>query len=174
MGWEVWLEDLLPTKWSGRLAWATVVVASSAYSLPSFLPDSFLPQSPEQIFLLRLVLLLLSTTIGALSVLVTVVKAYNALKASNVSVSKLKPRAPEIQRLEGPLEQMLMLVSNFPDKSHREYGKALGLPRDQALHYLETLEGLSLVGIAYYTGGEDWHVTPTGRAYLAKFKLFGK
>lgn len=68
-----WLEGVLPTKWSALLAKATVVLSASAAGLPSLLPISYLPESPEQIFLLRLLLLLLSALVGSLAVLILVV-----------------------------------------------------------------------------------------------------
>ena len=89
MALETWLDDLLPTKWSRRLALATIGASGVAYSLPSFLPASFLPQSQEQIFLLRIVLLLLLALIGSLFTLVLVVRAYN---------TQTKQHALEIQK----------------------------------------------------------------------------
>jgi hypothetical protein len=175
MSWEVWLEDLLPTKWSGRLAWATIVVAGSAFGLPSILPDSFLPKSPEQIFLLRLVLLLLSTTIGTIAILIVVVKEYNRLKAQPSPKQQIAPqqkeRDKEIKRLDDPFEELLELVARFPDKHHNEFAKALKIHPQLALHYLETLQSSNLVSADYALGGPDWHVTAKGRAYLAKFGL---
>ena len=82
MSLENWLEDLLPTKWSRRVAFATVVASGGAYYIPSLLPSSFLPVSQEQEFLIRLLLLLLVASIGSLVVLLLVVRAYHAQAAA--------------------------------------------------------------------------------------------
>jgi len=177
MAWESWLEDLLPTKWSQRLVVVTIAAAGGAYSLPGILPESFLPKSPEQMFLLRLVLLLLSTTIGTILILIAVVKAHNKLKAlpaprQEISAPKEIPKK-EIQRLEDILENILELVGRFPNKRHDEYGSALDIHPQLALHHLETLQSSGLVDIHIVPGGPDWHTTPRGRAYLAKFGRLG-
>jgi hypothetical protein len=172
--WEDWLTDLLPTKWSQRLAVVTIAVAGSAYSLPSILPDSYLPESPEQKFLLRLVLLLLATTIGTISILITVVRAHNKLKALPVPKqipARQKEAEKQIKRLDEPLEELLELVARFPNQRHSEFAGALKVHPQIALHYLETLQSFGLVDVHYVPGGPDWYVTPKGRVYLAKFGL---
>ena len=78
MSLENWLEDLLPTKWSRRVAFAAVAASGFAYYLPSLLPGSFLPASQEQVFLIRLLLLLFVAFVGSLIVLFLVVRAYRA------------------------------------------------------------------------------------------------
>ncbi|HUX29244.1 MAG TPA: hypothetical protein VMV78_01310 [Thiobacillus sp.] len=93
MFFENWLEDLLPTKWSRRLAMATVFLAGSAFAAPSILPASFLPALPEQVFLIRLVLLLLTTTVGSIAVSISVVRAYHAQAAAHQLAIQAMERA---------------------------------------------------------------------------------
>ncbi|WP_077730036.1 hypothetical protein [Methylocaldum sp. 14B] len=97
MALETWLDDLLPTKWSRRLALATIAASGAAYSLPSFLPASYLPQSQEQVFLLRLVLLLLLALVGSLFTLALVAHAYHA---------QTKQHALELQKQKEHFESL--------------------------------------------------------------------
>jgi len=116
MALETWLDDLLPTKWSRRLALATIGASGVAYSLPSFLPASFLPQSPEQIFLLRLVLLLLSALVGSLVTLFLVIRAYNKQKIQH---------AVELQKQREHYESLALEEK----KRHDGFNKKLDYPR---------------------------------------------
>ena len=84
MSLENWLEDLLPTKWSRRVAFATVAASGFAYYMPSLLPSSFLPSSQEQVFLIKLLLLLLVACVGSLIVIFLVVRAYHAQAAAHL------------------------------------------------------------------------------------------
>jgi len=78
MSLQSWADDLLPTKWSRRLAVATVLVAAAAYTGPSLLPNTYLPTSTEQLFLVRLLLCVSVALIGTLLVLVLVVRSHSA------------------------------------------------------------------------------------------------
>ena len=73
-----YLTDGLPTKLSKALAVLTLVSIPSAYNFPSLLPLTLLPNSPEQVFLVRLLLSVSSLALGSLLVLVLVVRAYHA------------------------------------------------------------------------------------------------
>src|SRR5687768_13408955 len=73
------LADVIPTKWSRAIAVLTLGLIPLAYNAPSLLPPAWLPNSPEQIFLIRLLLS------GTFITLVLVVRAYNALVKSHAT-----------------------------------------------------------------------------------------
>lgn len=75
-----WLELLLPTKLSRLIAGMTPLLAPAAYSLPSILPDSWLPIWPETLLLVRIVLLLLTLLLCSLATLYAVVIGYKQLR----------------------------------------------------------------------------------------------
>jgi hypothetical protein len=60
--------DGLPTKWSRWCMGLTLVLSVTAYNVPSHLPQTWIPNSPEQIFLIQL---LLSVTVLLLGTFVT-------------------------------------------------------------------------------------------------------
>lgn len=92
MSLDTFLEDVLPTKWSRRLAVATIALATGAYNLPSILPSSWLPNSQEQIFLLRVMLLETTALLGAFVVIVLLVVEVHASRSRipsfNVNINK--------------------------------------------------------------------------------------
>lgn len=63
------LTDGLPTKWAKAIAALTLLLTVFAYNVPSHIPEKWLPNSPEQIFLIRL---LLSETVLLLGLFVVV------------------------------------------------------------------------------------------------------
>ena len=97
---ENWLDDLLPTKWGRRVALAAIMLSGSSYYLPSLLPSSFLPDSEEQVFFIRLVLSLSVLIIGSLIVIFIVVRAFHAQAAAHKlqleSINKNKMNRPII------------------------------------------------------------------------------
>lgn len=60
-----WLSEILPGKWPSRMLIATAALIGVAFGSPSLLPASFLPSSPEQIFLLRVWLAGIVAVVGA-------------------------------------------------------------------------------------------------------------
>ena len=68
----------LPNKRSKAIAALTLLAIPAAYNAPSLLPLTWLPNSPEQVFLIRLLLSALSALLGTLLVLILVVRAYHA------------------------------------------------------------------------------------------------
>lgn len=80
MSTDAWLEDLLPTKWARRIAGVTLVSVVGAFNLPSLLPPSFLPATPELLFSLRIILALATALVGVLVVLACVVLRANELQ----------------------------------------------------------------------------------------------
>jgi hypothetical protein len=110
---ENWLEDLLPTKWSRRIALATAFFAGSAFAAPSILPASFLPALPEQVFLIRLVLALLTTTVGSIAVSFSVVSAYHALAAAHQLAIQVMERA-HAEAFASKANQDLHRPLNYP------------------------------------------------------------
>lgn len=102
-----WFEDLLPTKWAVRLAVLTLAAAGVSYQFPSMLPPAYLPQAPEQVFLLRLVCSLVATLVGTLAVLVAVLYAYNVQrKRSLAEIESLNSKHNEhVELLSHPAKQ---------------------------------------------------------------------
>lgn len=84
------LNDLLtcglPTKWSRSIALLTLSLTIFAYNAPSHLPETWLPSSKEQIFLIQLLLSETVLLLGSFAVIVLVVRAHNA-KDVTVSVN---------------------------------------------------------------------------------------
>lgn len=71
------LTDGLPTTWSKAIAALTLSTAPLAYKTPSVFPEAWLPNSPEQIFLIRLLLSETSLLIGSLFTFFLVVRHYS-------------------------------------------------------------------------------------------------
>ena len=71
------LTDWLPTTWSKAIAALTLGTAPLAYKTPSVFPESWLPNSPEQILLIRLLLSETSLLIGSLFTFLLVVRHYS-------------------------------------------------------------------------------------------------
>ena len=78
MSLESWAEDFLPTKWSRRIAVASVAIATAAAAFLSSLPASFLPAAPEHVFVLRLLVGAVVLLTGSFVVLVLVVRSHRA------------------------------------------------------------------------------------------------
>jgi hypothetical protein len=79
-----------PTKWSKWTAVLTLFVTSLAYNAPSLLPQTWLPNSQEQIFLIRLLLSETILLLGSFAVIILVVIAHNAKDVTvNVEISEL-------------------------------------------------------------------------------------
>jgi hypothetical protein len=119
MSLESWSKDLLPTKWSRRFAVATVLASGSAYSLPSLLPQPLLPSSPVQLFLTRLVLLLLVACVGLLIVLCLVVRAYHTQAVAHQSEMQATQHA-HAQELESRSNANLHRPLNYHALHHNQ------------------------------------------------------
>ena len=78
MSLDSWAEDLLPTKWSRRIALATLALTVAGFGSLSLLPTSFLPASTEHTFALRLLVSAIVLAIGSIVVLVLVVRSHTA------------------------------------------------------------------------------------------------
>lgn len=113
MSLESWSEDLLPTKWSRRWAVVTVLASCGAYSMPSLLPELFLPSSQQQLFLLRLVLFLLVACVGLLIVLFLVVRAYHTQAVTHKSEMRSSQQT-HAQELESRTNANLHRPLSYP------------------------------------------------------------
>jgi len=185
---EAWLEDLLPTKWSRRLAVATCVVAAAAFGVPSLLPQSYLPASPEQVFLLRLFLLLLVSLVGSLAVLVLVIRAFRTQsekhqgeievqkKEHDEAISTMRAVAAahsDSPEQEQPLtdmhEKVLGLLFERP-QTVDQVRRFLGVGAEQAKFYLHDLLARGLVShpAPYAPGPEEWRINQDGRQHVMR------
>ena len=70
------LANVIPTKWSQVTAALTLLAIPSAYNAPSLLPPTWLPNSPEQVFLIRLLLSALTGWAGSLLTLLLILHYY--------------------------------------------------------------------------------------------------
>ena len=61
----------------------TLLAVPAAYNFPSILPSSYLPTSPEQVFLIRLLLSALSALFGTFITLLLVLRAYYNLSVKH-------------------------------------------------------------------------------------------
>ena len=169
---DAWLEDLLPTKWSRRLALATLAAAGAAFGVPSLLPQSYLPASPEQVFLLRLLLLLLAALVGSLAVLVLIVREFNSQSAKHeAEIEALKKEYGEAAH-EQPLtdvhERVLGLLFESP-RTLEEVRQVLGgVNTERANFYLHDLveRGMASTPAPYSAGPEEWHISQEGRRHV--------
>jgi hypothetical protein len=75
---DAWIDDLLPTKWSRRIAVATIALSAGAFGAPSLLPTSWVPASPEHMFTVRLLLAAVVLLGGAIVVLALVVRSHQS------------------------------------------------------------------------------------------------
>ena len=88
----------LPTKWSKAIAGMTLIATPSVYNVPSLLPLTWLPNSPEQIFLIRLLLSVSTLLLGSWIVLLLVVRAFHNLASQHVvEIEKLKANKPPMR-----------------------------------------------------------------------------
>jgi hypothetical protein len=91
--------DGLPTKWSRWCMVSTIVLALFAYSVPSHLPQTWLPNSPEQIFLIQLLLSETVLLLGTFTTLLLVVlfhrKEVKAIEESCKSYINQKLSVPK-------------------------------------------------------------------------------
>jgi hypothetical protein len=171
---EAWLEDLLPTKWSRRLAVATVAAAGAAFGVPSLLPQSYLPASPEQVFLFRLVLLLLVALVGSLTVLVLVVREFNSQSLKHkADIEALKNGYGENTQEESLTdvhERVLGLLFESP-RTVEEVCEVLGgVNRERGYFYLHDLAecGMASPPAPYSAGPEEWHISQEGRRHVMR------
>jgi hypothetical protein len=107
MALESWMDDLLPTKWSRRVALVSIAAPAAAYGVPSLLPGSYLPTSPEQVFLLRLLLGAIVLLVGTLIVLALVVCSHVAQSKRIAELERelaARPVSPKTPRKLPPLE----------------------------------------------------------------------
>lgn len=107
-----WLELLLPTKLSRLIAGMTPLLAPAAYSLPSFLPDSWLPIWPETLFLVRIVLLLLTLLLCSLATLYAVVIGYKQLRNQFASDIESIVRRYEADKARNDFMKMIEKMRN--------------------------------------------------------------
>jgi len=95
MSLQSWADDLLPTKWSRRIAVATVLATVTVYGLPSLLPLSLVPTSPEHLLLVRLFLCALAALTGTLIVLILVVRSHTAQSKQIVELQQQLAARPD-------------------------------------------------------------------------------
>ena len=81
------LVGAIPTKWSRWCMGLTTALTIFAYTVPSHLPQKWLPNSEEQVFLIRLLLSETTLLLGSLVTLFLIVLAYNKQSAD---LEKLK------------------------------------------------------------------------------------
>ena len=162
MTWESWLEDLLPTKWSRRVVFATIVIAGGAFSVPSIIPPSYLSESQEEIFLLRIILLLFVAFIGTVVVLFLIVREFN-LQTRGIGAAAIvnEPNA----QLSETHKQVLRLLFEAP-KTVEEVRQSLGVSREEANYYLQDLLEQDMVQVHYPPGPEEWRISQQGRKFI--------
>ncbi len=166
---EAWFEDLLPTKWSRRAALATIVIAGAAFGVPSILPQSYLPESQEEIFLLRIILLLFVALVGTLVVLFLVVREFNLQATSERGIGgPVVENEPEEQLTEAH-ERVLRLLFD-ESRTVEEVGQSIGANREQANYYLYDLleRGMVSEPAPYAPGPEEWCISQQGRQFIMR------
>lgn len=77
------LTDGLPTRWSKAIAVLTLTLTVFAYNVPSHIPEKWLPNSPEQIFLIRLLLSETILLLGSFVVIFLVVLEHKHLMSTH-------------------------------------------------------------------------------------------
>lgn len=164
MTWEAWFKDLLPTKWSRRVAFATIVIAGAAFGVPSVLPQSYLPESQEKIFLLKIILLLLVAFVGTLAVLILVVREFN-VQAREIG-GAVTGNEPEVQ-LSETHQRVLRLLFEEP-RTVEEIHQSVGANREEVNHYLHDLleRGMVHHPTPYAPGPERWRISQQGRQFI--------
>ena len=68
------LQDYMPTKLTKHITMVTLMLAASAFIWPTILPPSYLPNTSEEIFWLRILLPLLVAFIGTIVILILVTR----------------------------------------------------------------------------------------------------
>ncbi len=160
MNWEDWFEEALPTKWSRRVALATVAMAAGAYGLPSLLPTSYLPRSAEEIFLLRIILFLFVALAGTLLVLFLVVRKLHS-HDSGEHADKADEQLSDLH------ERVIRLLFDGP-RTVEEVQRALRVSTEQAYYYLHDLVecDMAQTPMPYGSGREEWCISQRGRQYV--------
>ena len=162
---EAWFEDLLPTKWSRRVALATIGIAGGAFGVPSILPQSYLPESQEEIFLLRIILFLFVAVIGIVVVLSLVVFRASNLQARSIGGAAIVDE-PDAQLSEAH-QRVLRLLFEEP-KTVEEVRQSLETNREEANYYLQDLleRGMVHHPAPYAPGPEKWSISQKGRQFI--------
>lgn len=160
MNWEDWFKEALPTKWSRQVALATVAIAVGAYGLPSLLPASYLPRSPEEIFLLRIVLFLFVALAGSLLVLFLVVRKLHP-DDSGEHADKADEQLSDLH------ERVIRLLFDGP-RTVEEVQRVLRASTEQAYYCLHDLveRDMAQTPMAYGSGREEWSISQRGRQYV--------
>ena len=167
MNWEAWFEDLLPTKWSRRVALATIVIAGAAFGVPSILPQSYLPESQEEIFLLRIILLLLVAFVGTFAVLCLVVREFNLQIISERGIGGARIGNEAEAQLSEMHQRVLRLLFENP-RTVEEVCQSVGVTREEANYYLQDLLERDMVDhpTPYAQGLERWRISQQGRQFI--------
>lgn len=171
MNWEAWFEDLLPTKWSRRVGLATIMIAGAAFGAPSILPKSYLPDSPEEIFLLRIILVLFVAFIGTLTVLGLVLREFNLQATSMREIGGREVANESEAQLSEAHERVLGLLFEG-SRTVEEVRQSLGGNREEANYYLNDLleRGLAHHPTPYAPGPEKWRISQQGRQFVMRNK----
>ena len=143
---------------------ATIVAAGGAFGVPSILPQSYLPESQEEIFLLRIILLLLVAFIGTLVVLSLVVREFN-LQARGIGGAAIG-NEPDAQISEAHQRVLRLLFEK--SRTVEEVRQLLGMNREEANYYLQDLSKRGMVHrpTPYAPGPEQWRISQQGRQFV--------
>ena len=164
-----WLVEALPTKWSRRLSGWTLPVAALAYSLPTYLPSGYLPSSPVETFLLRLVLALSTLLLGSLAVLVLVLRhAHDSRQTPPVA----KPPPTQIPKRLAALDvEILQYLCAVKFSTSAEISKRTSKQVQLIEYHLNEMEGSGHVYGGRGAMGTRWSIQQAGRAHLVRAGL---
>jgi hypothetical protein len=125
------LKDVLPTKWSQWSAAMTTLLVPLAYNVPLILPVSWQAESEVSSFLIRLLLALLTLSIGSSIVFIFVLRELAQEKKKHLSLetksenqkialenlqAEIRTRDAEINRLRQENKSLSDLLHAQPDE----------------------------------------------------------
>ena len=140
------LEDVLPTKWSQRIAISTLPVATVVASLPHFLSPLWPKSTGAEIVLLQCTVWLLTTLVGASAILVLLLHHIRELNTKIAAVS-VKPAPTELDiniPLEIVMERALAIVARVERQNDAQLAKLFGMRKQEATLYLHELRDAKL------------------------------
>ena len=166
------LANVIPTKWSQASAVVTLVITPLAYNAPSHLPPTWLPNSLEQIFLIRLLLSETTLLLGSLLTLGIVIYAHNeCVKRKDIKNAITEPN--DNQRLEPIKEKILTLLAIKELKTQKQIAHELNITEQLTRHHLDALFVSKHIKNALFMDGRatQWSINAAGRAYQVKHGL---